>query len=169
MIIAFSVFMDKTIWSSSTTSPPKTLTFLRINVTWLAGAISFVMKIVAILHFLLVEWSQQSYHKFINCKGISILTTELALKMHGCVPLCLCLQLPPLLSLSSMLGVGCLVQHLFVVHRTPGMVCRVWTGSHHPAVWGICSWALREGQRMRNKLNTGESAQHTTMRHDLTY
>lgn len=62
------------------------------------------MKIVAILHLQMVEWSQQSDHKFINCKGVAALATELVLKkMRDFLPVCLCLQLPPLLFLSSVL------------------------------------------------------------------
>ena len=41
------------------------------------------MKIVAILHLQMVEWSQQSDHKFINCKGVAALATELVLKKNA--------------------------------------------------------------------------------------
>lgn len=58
-----------------TLKPP---TFLMIDMTLVAGTVSFVMKIVTIIHFQMVEWSQQSYHKFINCKTLSALAIELA-------------------------------------------------------------------------------------------
>lgn len=156
------------MWSSSTISSSKPPIFLRIDLTFWQRLFFVVMKIVVIFHCQLVEWFQQSYHKFINCKGISALATHVALKMHNSLFLCLCVQLSPLLSLNSMLGVGHMAKHLFV-HRKQVWGREVWDGSDLPMVWHICSRVLCERQWMANKSNKGKSVQHTTMRHDLTY